>query len=182
MRTLGLALMLGMLISTFSTRAGERQAGGETGENENASSIETPGKLILESVGDDMIKANLRAPIVVFDIFNMYCAKCQKKAPKTEAFHQLINKRNLTEKILFIGIATQNTNYEAAVFMKKFNLTFTVYSDRNSAYYELLNSKKWPWFVVMKRVEGDRYKVVYRGKALDGTPEEFLNKILEVCE
>jgi len=65
----------------------------------------------------------IKAKVVIIEIFSMYCPYCQKDAPGVNELYLLIeNNADIKNKIKLIGIGAGNSSYEVEVFKK----TYTV--------------------------------------------------------
>ena len=61
--------------------------------------------------------SQIKAEVVLIEIFNMYCNNCQREAPRVNDPYRAMNKdSNLKDKIKMIGIGVGNTPLEVEVF------------------------------------------------------------------
>ena len=62
----------------------------------------------------------IKADVVIVEIFSMYCPHCQAEAPDVNNLYQLIEENAaLKGKIKMIGLGTGNSIYETDIFKKK---------------------------------------------------------------
>ncbi|HYA14026.1 MAG TPA: hypothetical protein VEF33_06770 [Syntrophales bacterium] len=61
----------------------------------------------------------IKARLVIVEIFSMYCPYCQREAPNVNQLYAKIEQNpNLKDKIKIIGIGAGNTSYEIDTFKK----------------------------------------------------------------
>ena len=61
----------------------------------------------------------IKAKVVIIEIFSMYCPYCQKDAPGVNELYRLIeNNLDIRNKIKLIGIGAGNSSYEVEVLKK----------------------------------------------------------------
>ena len=71
----------------------------------------------------------IKAPLVVLQLFSMYCTYCQEEAPQVNEFYKLINQKGLGDKIKIFGVGIKNSRMEANLFRKKFKVAFPLLPD-----------------------------------------------------
>jgi thiol-disulfide isomerase/thioredoxin len=77
----------------------------------------------------------IKARVVIIEIFSMYCPYCQKDAPGVNELYQLIEKDpDLKKDIKLIGIGAGNTSYEVGVYKKTYTVPFPLFSDQISRF------------------------------------------------
>jgi thiol-disulfide isomerase/thioredoxin len=74
--------------------------------------------------------SQVKARMLIVEVFSMYCPICQREAPVVNDLHTLIGKDAVLKKdVKFIGIGIGNTPFEVEVYRKKFNVLFPLFAD-----------------------------------------------------
>lgn len=103
----------------------------------------------------------IKADVVLIEIFSMYCPYCQREAPRINELYQLIADRNLGDKIKIIGIGASNTPYEVELFRKKYQIPFPLFPDENLSLHSALGQVRTPYFIGVKIGKDGSGKVIY---------------------
>ena len=122
---------------------------------------------------------DVRAQVLVIEVFSMYCPFCQKEAPNVNALQALIAKQpDLNAKIKFIGIGAGNSTYEVNAFRNLYGITFPLVPDADFTLHKALGETRTPCFIVVLTTSGKTGKVVYSQVGSFGEPGPFLDLIL----
>jgi thiol-disulfide isomerase/thioredoxin len=74
--------------------------------------------------------SQVKARMLIVEVFSMYCPICQREAPVINDLHTLIEKDAVLKKdVKLIGIGIGNTPFEVEVYRKKFNVLFPLFAD-----------------------------------------------------
>ena len=121
------------------------------------------------------VKANL----LLIEIFSMYCPICQAEAPKMNKLYESLKKNSKHgERTKVLGIGTGNSQYEVEVFKKRYNIPFPLVPDPKFSLEKALNTKiRTPTFIALKILPGSPLKVVYTHVGLLGDIEEFTKNL-----
>jgi len=93
----------------------------------------------------------IKARVVIIEIFSMYYPKCQKIAPGMDDLYYLIESDpDLRNKIKLIGIGAGDSRYEVDVFQKTFNTPFPLFPDNDFTIHKALGDVRSPYFIVIK--------------------------------
>ena len=124
-----------------------------------------PQKNYLGISGSGKFKiTQIKSPVIIIEVFSMYCPHCQSDAPLVNQLYQAIQARpDLKEKIKIIGIGITNGTYEVDLFRAKYKVPFPLFPDQDMAIGEKLGSMATPTFIGAKNNH-------------DGTMEEFYFK------
>ena len=104
----------------------------------------------------------VKADILVVEVFNMYCPYCQADAPKVNELHALMGKpRQSKQRIKILGIGIGNTPYEVDVFRRKFKVPFPLVPDEESVIRRWVNKPfRTPTFIVLKKGKGSSLQIM----------------------
>lgn len=120
----------------------------------------------------------LQAPVVIIEIFSMYCPICQKEAPLINELYQAIEKDpQLKGQVKLIGIGAGNTLFEVDFFKKKYQVPFPLLPDENFVLHKALGETRTPYFFAVKLDKGQPPRVIYSELGGIKSLESFLHTI-----
>jgi peroxiredoxin len=123
----------------------------------------------------------IEAPVVILQVFSMYCPHCQDDAPNVNALYELINRNPATKgKVKIIGIGAGNNPYEVGLFKKHYQIPFPLFPDANFSIHKKLSEVRTPYFIVIRIQSDGSHKVVYSHLASFGDPNQFLNAVVKL--
>ncbi len=129
--------------------------------------------------GEKFTASQIKAEVLIIEIFNMYCNLCQGEAPRVNELYQLINKDpNLKKKIKMIGIGAGNTPLEVDVFRKNYQVLFPLFPDEDLVIHKAVGEPRTPFFICAKRNADGSLKVFHT--KLGGFPNaaQFLKQVV----
>ncbi len=104
----------------------------------------------------------IKADVVIIEIFSMYCTQCQKIAPGIDELYHLIgNDVRLKDKIKMIGIGAGNSRHEVEVFKKTFRTPFPLFPDDDFTIHEALGNVRSPYFIAIKINKNGTHEVIH---------------------
>ncbi|MBU0516950.1 MAG: TlpA family protein disulfide reductase [Proteobacteria bacterium] len=117
----------------------------------------------------------VKARVVVIEVYSMYCPYCQREAPNINRLYRLIESDpSLKGKIKLIGIAAGNSVFEVAVFRKKFQVPFPLLPDLKFAAHRPLGKPRTPYFFGVLIGPGAKARVIYSKLGALGDVKSFL--------
>ena len=123
----------------------------------------------------------IKAPVVILQVFSMYCPHCQDDAPNVNALYRLIENNPATKgKVKIIGIGAGNNPYEVGIFKKRYQIPFVLFPDANFSIHKNLGEVRTPYFIVIRIHPDGSHKVVYSHLASFGDPNQFLNTVVRL--
>jgi peroxiredoxin len=142
--------------------------------------VKTREYLGLSQTGGRFSLAQIRADLVIIEIFNMYCPYCQEHAPMTNKLFQLIQGRDdLKARVKFIGIGIGNSPYEVGIFRKKFNILFPLLDDGSSSLLNSLPGIRTPHYFAVRKTGGSRMEMVFSQQGSFVDEKAFLESVLQ---
>jgi thiol-disulfide isomerase/thioredoxin len=131
--------------------------------------------------GDGLFKIpQIKAKVVIVEIFSMYCPYCQKDAPRINELYQMIeNNPDLKTKIKLIGIGAGNSSYEVSVFKKTYAIPFPLFPDKDFVIHKAYGEVRTPYFIAVKINDDGTPQVIHSQLGDFQGPEPFLELILK---
>jgi peroxiredoxin len=122
----------------------------------------------------------IRAELVIVEIFSMYCPFCQKEAPSVNELYRIIEQDNDSKKrIKLIGIGAGNSPFEVNTFRRTYAVAFPLFADMDFSIHEALGKVRTPYFIVIKLSQNAAPEVVYSKVGALGDPQGFLELIMK---
>lgn len=124
--------------------------------------------------------SQIKAKVVIVEIFSMYCPYCQKDAPGVNELYRLIeNNPDTKNKIKIIGIGAGNSSYEVEVFRKTYNVLFPLFPDKDFTIHKACGEVRTPYFMVVKINEDGTHRIVHTQLGEYPGAEPFLELVLK---
>jgi peroxiredoxin len=131
--------------------------------------------------GDGSFKIpQIKANVVIVEIFSLYCPYCQKDAPGVNELYQLIEKNpDLKKEIKIIGIGAGNTAFEVETYKKTYAVPFPLFSDQDFTIHTACGEVRTPYFIVVKMNEDKTHQIVHAQLGDYPGAEPFLDLVLK---
>jgi thiol-disulfide isomerase/thioredoxin len=180
-----LAVVFSLPISLSAFAADKPPQKGEALPAMNLPIPKSPGeKSYLGLSGEGSFKIpQIKAKVVIIEIFSMYCPYCQKDAPGVNELYSLIeNDPDLKKKIKLIGIGAGNSTFEVGVYKKTYTVPFPLFPDQDFTIHKACGDVRTPYFIVVKINEDGSHLIVH--SQLGGYPgaKSFLELVLKSAE
>ncbi|MFA5322489.1 MAG: redoxin family protein [Smithella sp.] len=121
----------------------------------------------------------IKADVVIIEIFSMYCPYCQGEAPHINDLYTLIeNNPAGKNKVKIIGIGINNSLFETDIFKKKYTVAFPLIPDGDFKLHKIIGEVRTPYFIVVK-LKGGKKEVIYSKLGALGDNNVFLEQILK---
>ncbi len=122
----------------------------------------------------------IKAKVVIVEIYSMYCPFCQKDAPKINELYQLIeNHPDWKNKIKMIGIGAGNTPFEVEMFKKTYSVPFPLFPDKDFSIHKVCGEVRTPYFIVVKINDDKSHQIVHSQLGNFPGAEPFLELVLK---
>lgn len=130
--------------------------------------------------GKNFTLTDIKADILLIELFSMYCPYCQDAAPAVNELYEKteeISKRGPRVKI--IGLGASNTQFEVEYFRDTYNISFPLFPDRDRAMYHALSGAGTPTFVGCRLTGGGKPTIVFRHSGDFNSADLFLKKLID---
>jgi peroxiredoxin len=123
--------------------------------------------------------SQIKAQVVIIEIFNMYCNNCQREAPRVNELYRTIGKDpNMKGKIRIIGIGAGNTPLEVEVFRKTYRIPFPLFPDEDYSIHKTFGEVRTPYFIGVKINAGGSLNIFHTKEGGFQNPAQFLKQIV----
>jgi hypothetical protein len=125
----------------------------------------------------------VKADVLIVQIFSMYCPHCQADAPNVLNLCGLIdNDPQLKDRVKLLGLGLNNSWYEVDFFRDKYKIPFPMIPDEKSKLQEAVTETiRTPAYLVLKLTPGKPASVMYTKLRAIKDVEVFLKKVREAC-
>lgn len=130
--------------------------------------------------GSGLFKVHqIKAEVLIIEIFSMYCPYCQAEAPSLNELYRSIEKDPaLKNRIKMIGIGIGNSSFETDIFRKKYQVAFPLFPDGEFKLHKMIGEVRTPYFFVVKLKRG-KAEVIYSKLGALGDNKLFLDQIVK---
>ena len=124
--------------------------------------------------------SQIKATVVIIEIFSLYCPVCQASAPEVNALYQMIGQvPDVKDRIKMLGIGAGNSALEANTFKEQYKIPLPLFPDPDFKIHKDLGEVRTPYFIVIKIKKDRTIEAVHLQEGAFGEAETFLQKILK---
>jgi len=124
--------------------------------------------------------ADVTAPVLLVQIFSMYCPHCQRDARNVNAFYSLLEEDPaIRGRIKIIGIGAGNSPYEVQVFRETYGVPFPLFSDGNYEMHKKFGEVRTPFYVGLRKDDQGVPRIFFTRVGGIEKPSDFLEFLLE---
>ncbi len=122
--------------------------------------------------------SDVKAEVMIVEVFSMYCPHCQREAPNVNALYKAISTRKeFRGRAKIIGIGAGNTPYEVNAFRTLYRIEYPLLPDGDLSLHKKLGEVNTPYFFVVWNKPNAGRKVIYSRVGSIGDPNVFLQMI-----
>jgi thiol-disulfide isomerase/thioredoxin len=131
------------------------------------------------TAGGKSFKINqIKAKVIIIQIYSMYCPYCQAEAPNVNRLYASIeNNPALKDKIKIIGIGAGNTQFEVGTYKKKYSVLFPLVPDDDFKTHKIMGEVRTPYFIAVKLSDSGQTKVIYSRLGALENIDQFLAQL-----
>jgi peroxiredoxin len=113
------------------------------------------------SAGDQFKVKDLKAEVILVEIFDVYCLPCQKQAPLYKKLFGMIQSNPAArDQIKMIGIAVGNDESEIKKFQEHFQIPYPIISDPKLILHEAVGGPPAPFAIIVRKEPGGKSALV----------------------
>lgn len=129
----------------------------------------------------DFKASEIKANVLIIEIFSKVCPHCHKEAPKLNELYQAIEQKpELKGRIKIIGLAAGNTDSEVAEYKEQHKVPFPLFPDKYLRVIGPMGVMTTPTFIGVKINKNKTLEQIYFQKATFGETPEFLAQVLKL--
>jgi peroxiredoxin len=122
---------------------------------------------------------DLKAQVVIIEIFSMYCPYCQAEAPNVNQLYDKIQADPaLKSKVKVIGIGVGNSSFEVNIFKNKYHILFPLFTDGDFKIHKLMGEVRTPYFIVIRLKGNGSHQVIFSRLGTMGQVDQFLADVI----
>lgn len=127
--------------------------------------------------------SQIKAEVVIIEVFSMYCPYCQIEAPTVNELYRLIEENpELKGKIKLIGLGAGNSIFEVNIFKNKYQVPFPLLPDQDFTFHKALGEVRTPYFIALKFKKDRSPQVIFSELGTIHGARPFLEKIISLAE
>ncbi len=120
----------------------------------------------------------IKASVVIVEIFSMYCPHCQKEAPSVnDLYSKIQSSEKLKDKVKLVGIGVGNSPFEVAYFKKTYAIQFPLFPDGDFLVHKQLGEVRTPFFIGIKNHKDGGHSIFYSKLGGIADNAEFLKLV-----
>jgi peroxiredoxin len=122
----------------------------------------------------------IKARVVIVEIFSMYCPYCQAEAPfLNDLYNKIQNNSKLKDSFKLIGIGAGNTTFEVNHFRKKYQIPFPLFPDDDFSIHKKIGEVRTPYFFAIGINEDGTHRILYSKLGRLKDHDQFINMLLQ---
>ncbi len=122
----------------------------------------------------------IKASVVIVEIFSMYCPYCQAEAPAlNELYAKIQNNSRLKDRFKLIGIGVGNTTFEVEHFRNTYKIPFPLFPDDDFSIHKKIGEVRTPYFIAVGINKDGTHRILYTHPGRLENHDQFINMLLQ---
>ena len=114
-----------------------------------------------EHQGDPFRLRQLNCPILVIEVFDMYCHICQASAENLNTLHKQLQNPPFNVQVCMMGIGRENTMLEVETFRRNLEVSFPLLPDPASLFAQAIPVVHTPHVMLLRR-DQQAYQIIHQ--------------------
>jgi thiol-disulfide isomerase/thioredoxin len=123
-----------------------------------------------------------KAPLVLIEVFSMYCPHCQREAPQMNRFAELLAASPLKDRIAVIGVGAGNTRMEVDLFRERYGVAIPLFADPDLAVHEQVGEPGTPHFFLVSLKNRAAPATLFSRTGRMASPQDFLDELAAIAK
>ncbi|MDY7000786.1 MAG: TlpA disulfide reductase family protein [Thermodesulfobacteriota bacterium] len=129
--------------------------------------------------GSDFKLSDIRAKVLLIEIFSMYCPHCQGAAKDVNRLYERIRGSAHKGDLKMIGIGAGNSAFEVGVFQNKFAIPMPLLPDEDYTVYDKLGDIGTPYFYLVRIKPGGVFDILFEHQGPYKDEDAFFKTIIQ---
>ncbi|MDD4953253.1 MAG: TlpA disulfide reductase family protein [Desulfovibrionaceae bacterium] len=113
--------------------------------------VEAAARLGIECPDQPFSLSEIRAGLVIINVYNYFCGPCHAETPKLKELDRLISDRGLSGRVALLAIAAGDTAQMVERFREDEKPTFPIFPDPDYVLHRAMGNVPVPYFFVVRR-------------------------------
>lgn len=100
--------------------------------------------------------SQIKAEVLLVEIFSMYCPRCQAEAPAVNRLFERLKASPQAARLKFLALGAGNSAFEVDFFRKKFHCQTPMFQDADYALHKAFGTVGTPSYVLLKPAPGGK--------------------------
>ena len=122
----------------------------------------------------------IKASVVIVEIFSMYCPYCQAEAPSiNKLYYKIQNNSSLEGRFKLIGIGVGNTTFEVENFRNTYKIPFPLFPDDDFSIHKKIGEVRTPYFFAVGINKDGTHRILYSHPGRLSDHDRFIKILLQ---
>jgi len=122
----------------------------------------------------------IKARVVIVEIFSMYCPYCQAEAPAlNQLYDKIQNNSSLKDRFKLIGIGVGNTPFEVEHFRNTYKIPFPLFPDEDFSIHKKIGEVRTPHFFAVGINKDGTHRILYSHQGRLENHDQFIHMLLQ---
>lgn len=123
-----------------------------------------------------------KSPLLLVEVFSMYCPHCQREAPHMNSLMTLLAASPLKDRLTVIGVGAGNTRMEVDLFRQRYAVTMPLFADPELAAHASLGEPATPHFFLVSLKDRSAPRTLFSRTGRMTSPQAFLDELTAIAK